>query len=408
MKKIVSIVLVMALLASAVSFVITPAAAQQAGIPCDDGDNELTKEELVNAILPYMLEEEGAHTLDEVGDAAWVYAYWSENPKTITDSKDRVVTIYKPVERIVTLSEYPAEVIRMFREQDMIVGIHSTTKNNEIYFPEISKLPSVGGAFNPDIEAILSLDPDLVFAWTYKIAELDEKLPESVVVVGLDLYKPRTLAEDIEKCGYILDKEDEASHYLDDFYNKYLDIIKDQTEGLSEEERPTVYIDGTFGKGGSDCQTFGSKSGAQMIIEMAGGRNIFADLPGSMPHVDLEVVLWRNPDIIIRYCGSGEGGYGVDHTSKMETLRESVINPMANVTAVKNNSIYIMDKGPTYGPDVPISALYWAKWFHPDLFDELDPKAIHQEWLTEFQGLDYDLDEHGVFVYHPEKHPDGK
>jgi len=40
-----------------------------------------------------------------------------------------------------------------------------------------------------------------------------------------------------------------------------------------------------------------------------------------------------------------------------------------------------------------------AKWFHPDLFEDLDPKAIHQEYLTRFQGLDYDLDEHGVFVY---------
>jgi iron complex transport system substrate-binding protein len=244
-----------------------------------------------------------------------------------------------------------------------------------------------------------------VFAWTYKIAELDEKLPESIVVVGLDLYKPATLAEDIEKCGCILDKEDEASHYLDDFYNKYLDLIKDRTEGLEE---PTVYIEGTFGTGGSDCQTFGSKSGAQMMIEMAGGKNLFDDLPDSMPHVELEEVLYRNPDIIIRYCGSDEGGYGVDDTSKMETLRESVIDRMANVTAVQNDSIYIMDKGPTYGPDVPIAVLYWAKWFHPNLFKDLDPKAIHQEWLTEFQGLDCDLDKHGVFVYHPEEHPDGK
>jgi iron complex transport system substrate-binding protein len=42
---------------------------------------------------------------------------------------------------------------------------------------------------------------------------------------------------------------------------------------------------------------------------------------------------------------------------------------------------------------------YLAKWFHPDLFEDLDPKAIHQEYLTEFQGLDYKLEEHGTFVY---------
>jgi iron complex transport system substrate-binding protein len=40
-----------------------------------------------------------------------------------------------------------------------------------------------------------------------------------------------------------------------------------------------------------------------------------------------------------------------------------------------------------------------AKWFHPELFGDLDPKAIHQQYLTDFMGIDYDLNEHGVFAY---------
>ena len=42
-----------------------------------------------------------------------------------------------------------------------------------------------------------------------------------------------------------------------------------------------------------------------------------------------------------------------------------------------------------------------ARLFHPDLFVDMDPEAIHQEFLTDFQELDYDLNEHGVFVYPP-------
>jgi len=42
---------------------------------------------------------------------------------------------------------------------------------------------------------------------------------------------------------------------------------------------------------------------------------------------------------------------------------------------------------------------YLAKLFHPEEFEDLDPKAIHQEYLTKFQGLDYDLGKEGVFVY---------
>jgi len=31
----------------------------------------------------------------------------------------------------------------------------------------------------------------------------------------------------------------------------------------------------------------------------------------------------------------------------------------------------------------------------------MDPEDLHQEYLQRFLGLDYDLDEHGVFIYPP-------
>ena len=33
------------------------------------------------------------------------------------------------------------------------------------------------------------------------------------------------------------------------------------------------------------------------------------------------------------------------------------------------------------------------------LIGHMDPQFIHQEYLTEFHGLKYNLSEHGVFVY---------
>jgi len=92
MRKISACIFALVLFASVVPLAITPlAAAYEKKIPCDaDGNNELTKEELVNAILPYMLGE-GSYTLDDVGDAAWVYAYWDGKSKTIVDSANRTV-----------------------------------------------------------------------------------------------------------------------------------------------------------------------------------------------------------------------------------------------------------------------------------------------------------------------------
>ena len=40
-----------------------------------------------------------------------------------------------------------------------------------------------------------------------------------------------------------------------------------------------------------------------------------------------------------------------------------------------------------------------AKWFYPELFEDLNPEEIHQEYIDDFCGIDYDVSEHGVFVY---------
>jgi iron complex transport system substrate-binding protein len=319
-----------------------------------------------------------------------------EKELTIVDVVGRDVTIHKPLNRIIPLTTYSGEIIRMFEEEDKIVGVCSAIAEHPIYFPKLSELPSVGGT-HPDYESILSLHPDLVTAWAYGVEEHAEKLP-GIPVVGLTLYKPEILIENLEKLGYILDTEDKAVYYTDAFHDKYIDLIKTQTEELSEEERPKVYVESSRG----DYKTYGSKSGAQQLIDVAGGRNIFADFE-KIPTADPEEVVKRNPDIIIKQIAEINAGYDVDDPSTMKVLRDEIMNrpELANVNAVKNGRVYIMDKDPWYGPDYPIAVAYMAKWFHPDLFGDLDPEAIHQEWLTEFQGLDYDLSEHGVFIYPP-------
>ncbi len=70
-----------------------------------------------------------------------------------------------------------------------------------------------------------------------------------------------------------------------------------------------------------------------------------------------------------------------------------------NITAVKENRVYLITSDICDRSCNAIGIAYMAKWFHPDLFKDLDPQSIHQEYLTRFQGLDYDLSKQGVFVY---------
>jgi iron complex transport system substrate-binding protein len=59
----------------------------------------------------------------------------------------------------------------------------------------------------------------------------------------------------------------------------------------------------------------------------------------------------------------------------------------------------VMQSGPFSGCKYFMQDLYQAKWLHPELFQDIDPKEVHEEYLQKFQGLDIDLDQKGVFVY---------
>ena len=325
-----------------------------------------------------------------------------EKELTLIDTADRIVTIEKPIEGgIISFGTYTPEILRILGEQDKIVAVNKYVKSNEVYFPELSKLPSIGSGYSPDLELVASLDPELVLAWTTKperIETLVEVVPDDCSVVSLMFYRSSDMVEETEKLAYILGKRDEAKYYIEDFHDEYVDLIKAQTEGLSDEERPKVYVESDWG---DKYNTWAGGSAANGFIEIAGGRNILADTPGAgSVIVDAEEVVEKNPDIIIRYIDAADAGYEVDDSSKMEALRESIRNrpELANVKAVQNGAVYIMDKDPIYGPDYPIAIAYWAKWSHPNLFEDLDPQAIHQQYI-DIQGLDYDLNEHGVFIY---------
>ena len=317
-----------------------------------------------------------------------------EKELTVVDSVDRIVTVKKPVERIVVPSKYALQTIRSLKlDKDKIVGIDDSTAEEDEYFPEFSGLSSVGG-WTLDYEAILSLHPDLMISW-HKAEEHAEKLP-GIPIVGLYCYRPDTYVDEVRKLGYILDKKDEADEFLE-FHNGALDPVKEEVEGIPEEDKPKVYLEwhGPY-------KTCGEGSGFHEKIRIAGGNNIFSDLSG-YPEVTAEDVIFRDPEIIvIRGYVMGRYNTGGD-ISKLVDIRNEVMNrpELAEVTAVKNGKVYILFGDVLGGTRHFIGIQYLAKWFHPKLFADLDPKAIHQEYLTRFQGLDYDLDKHGVFVYPP-------
>ncbi|MBW2635918.1 MAG: ABC transporter substrate-binding protein [Deltaproteobacteria bacterium] len=330
-----------------------------------------------------------------------------EKELTIIDEADRIVTVHKPVGRVITLGGYDAEIMWLIGAQDKIVGIANWMAEKSYYdmcMPGLTKLPTVGSGKAIDYETVITLNPDLVITWHYYAATIDEKIPKSMPVTSFDLFVPESLTEGVVKFGYIFGKRDAAEHYIDDFHDKHIDFIKVRTEELSEEERPKVYLE----RHDMPYKTYGSDSYAHQGIHIAGGKNIFADVEAGQFVADAEDVVMKNPDIIIKYASTGglETGYDIDDASKAKAMRDEIMSrpELAEVNAVKEGRVYIMNMGLNCGPGYPIANAYWAKWFQPELFVDLDPNAIHKEYLSS-QGIEFNLDEHGVFVYHPEEHP---
>ena len=222
-----------------------------------------------------------------------------------------------------------------------------------------------------------------------------------------NVWLPFNLKRILRKLGYILDKEDEAEEYVK-WRIGGIDEIKSRTEGLPENEKPRVLMLSRPTPGTKTLKAKAKTDTFGQICLLAGGKNIADDFPefvhvGSIT-VDPEWVIEQNPEFIFVHDARTPYGYDMDDPSpRITEIRDELMNrpELATVNAVKTGNVYILNG--IFRNDASggiVGAVYLAKLFHPDLFEDLDPEAVHQEFL-ELQHFDYDLDEHGVIVYPP-------
>ena len=206
----------------------------------------------------------------------------------------------------------------------------------------------------------------------------------------------------METLGYLFGKKVEAEEFLN-FYQGCMNTIKGKVEVLSEEDKTKVYYESRRAR----YRAVGPRSGSYQMLLFAGGKPIF-EMGGN---VDPEEVMERDPDVIVKSARKF-GGYDLDvgDTKELEEVWEEMNSryELQNVSAVTNGRVYVITWHMTGGGKNFLGVAYEAKWYYPELFTDLNPKALHQEYLTRFQGLDIDLDEKGVFVYHPEEYPEGQ
>jgi len=389
-------VLRVVLLAITIVLCCTHVAAEDT-VPGDlDGDKIVSETELCTAILTY-LDDSPRHLLpDELRLASRIHAYY---PRTIVCADGREMTAYKPIERIVVLSDPQADAIRVLGAEDCVIGVSSGIAAETVLLPVMCRKPVVGTSSKPDPEAILALKPNIVITYRTWNLGLPEKIEPDVRVVRLDFTDPDNLTDDMRKLGYLLEKEAQAEEFIK-WHSGYMEVIKNRTELIPNTDKPRVYLE--LYPNIWRYKTFSKDSTGDRQCTIAGGINIARDLFEGSPTLDPEWVLEQNPDVVIQVVTSKlPSGYDCDDPAGMKRILDDLTSrpELADVSAVKGERVHVVASDIRCGVQQVVSIAYFAKWLHPDIFEDMDPQAIQQEYLERFQRIDFNVSERGVFVY---------
>jgi iron complex transport system substrate-binding protein len=309
------------------------------------------------------------------------------DPVTVDDATGAQITIQRPVERIVCLTS--AENVYALGGGDKIVAISGmlTTDVKEVLPESILALPVVGETdVAPNVEKIIELDPDVILA-SQRLTDENRNMFEAagIAVIEDSSTGDRRISY-ITNLGLILNAEEKADEILS-YEAHYWQLVQDRVGDLPRSEKPTVFFEWYM-----DWFSTGPNGSYSKLIEAAGGINIGENATVESPQLSSEFVIEQNPDIIIRMLDYTSG----ETLEDFQNLHTDIVSRsgMSSLKAVQNNEVYVI-KSPLLVERDVVGLLYFAKWFHPDLFADIDPAAVHAEMIQKYFGATVS----GVYLY---------
>lgn len=213
----------------------------------------------------------------------------------VTDYLNRVVRLEQPAERIVALAPHIVENVYRAGAGDRLVAAVDYSD----YPPAALELPKLGSHNAVSLEQILALEPDLVLVWG---SGNGETMLRQLERLGLTVYvdEPRKLedvAHSVRAIG-ILAGSSETAELAAASYLAGLERLESQYV----QAEPVGVLYQVWNQ---PLQTLNGEHLVSDVIELCGGRNIYADALPLAPKINMESVLARDPEIIVA-SGMGE------------------------------------------------------------------------------------------------------
>ncbi len=209
--------------------------------------------------------------------------------REVTDETGRRIQVPEHPERIISLAPSITETLYALGVEDRLVG-----DTNYCDFPPEAKLkPHVGNLLNPSLEKIVSLKPDLVLgdAESNRLQTADQLERLGIPLYGLRAHNVADTLKSIEDVGQILGSEAQAAALA----AKLRARVQAVEQRVSGRPRPRVLFVVWY----QPLITAGPDTFVADVIRLAGGESIANDLRGEWPHMSLEDVVARDPDIIL-------------------------------------------------------------------------------------------------------------
>lgn len=225
-------------------------------------------------------------------------------------------------ERIICLTEETTETLYLLGEQDRIVGVSGYT----VRPPEARQKPKVSAYINAKFDKIISLKPDLVFAFS----DLQADIAAELIRRGLTVFtfNQRSIVEIMEMIltiGRIVGSAEKAAQLVTTLQSD-MDAIAASASRFPY--RPRVLFEEWY-----DPLISGIRW-VDELIEIAGGDSVFPELRECQAAKDRIInpadVIGRDPQVIIgSWCG---------RQVKKDLIRARA--GWANISAVRNDRIY--------------------------------------------------------------------
>lgn len=252
----------------------------------------------------------------------WAQADTHTNSRIqVIDDFGQMISLDQPAQRIISLAPHTTEMLFSAGAGDKLVGAVAYSD-----YPAAAKaIPRIGSYQQLDFEQIVALKPDLIVGWASgNPAGALERLQK----FGFEVYlsepgELEAIASNIERLSQLAGTAAAAAGEIRAF--------REGINKLREQYREAAPVSLFYEIWNDPLMTLNGEHIFSDVVEVCGGRNVFADLPNLAPRVSVEAVLEEDPQVIIA-SGSGE--------DRPQWLDEW--NKWPHLQAVKNNHIFVI------------------------------------------------------------------